>query len=371
MIRQKITFDSFIRGTLTVVIIALAVLLINRLSSVLLPFFIALLIAYLIYPIVTFFQYRCHLRNRALSIIVTLVLLIGILTETFLLLVPPMIEQIGKLKNLIVEYVQQESHNSSIPGTIENSIRNFLAETDLQNLFADINIMDVLRETIPQVMNIVSQTATIIFSIISACIILIYLFFILLDYESITKGWLNFIPQRHRRRTAAVFNDVKVRMNSYFRGQALIALLVGILFAIGFTLIDFPMAIGLGLFIGVLNLVPYLQTIGFIPTILLALLKAADTGENFWIILLGALAVFAVVQVIQDFILVPKIMGRIMGLNPAAILLSLTVWGALLGFIGLIIALPLTTLIITYYRHYLDESDRKRQDFPQKEAGNT
>ena len=146
-------------------------------------------------------------------------------------------------------------------------------------------------------------------------------------------------------------------MNSYFRGQGLVAFCVGVLFSIGFVIVDFPLAVGLGMFMGFLNLVPYLQTLGFVPMILLALLEAADTGQNFWWILLPAVIVVAVVQVLQDTVLVPKIMGSAMGLNPAVILLSLSVWGSLLGFIGLIIALPLTTLLISYYKRFvLEES---------------
>ena len=113
------------------------------------------------------------------------------------------------------------------------------------------------------------------------------------------------------------------------------------------------MAIGLGLFIGLLNMVPYLQLVGFIPTILLAVVKAADTGESFWMIMLSALIVFAVVQTIQDTILTPKIMGHVTGLNPAIILLSLSIWGSLLGILGMVIALPMTTLLITYYQRYV------------------
>ena len=161
-----------------------------------------------------------------------------------------------------------------------------------------------------------------------------------------------------------VAHDVKNGMNAYFRGQSLIALLVGILFSIGFLIIDFPMAIGLGLFIGLLNLIPYLQLVGFIPTIILALVKAADTGQSFWLILLCALAVFAVVQTIQDVILTPRIMGHVTGLNPAIILLSLSIWGSLLGIIGLIIALPLTTLLISYYRRFILKETS--QDMPKK-----
>ena len=96
-----------------------------------------------------------------------------------------------------------------------------------------------------------------------------------------------------------------------------------------------------------------LHGLALIPMVFLSLLKAADTGQNFWVILASAVGVFVVVQLITDMILTPKIMGKAMGLNPAVLLLSLSVWGALLGFIGLIIALPLTTLIIAYYQRYV------------------
>ena len=113
------------------------------------------------------------------------------------------------------------------------------------------------------------------------------------------------------------------------------------------------MAIGMGILIGVMNLVPYLHTFALIPTAFLALLKAADTGQNFWIIFGTAILVFAVVQIISDMVVTPRVMGKAMGLNPAIILLSLSVWGSLLGFIGVIIALPLTTLIIAYWQRYV------------------
>ena len=141
-----------------------------------------------------------------------------------------------------------------------------------------------------------------------------------------------------------------------------VAFCVGILFSIGFLIIDFPMAIALGLFIGALNMVPYLQIIGFLPTVLLAILKAADKGQNFWIIIACALAVFAIVQIIQDTFLVPKIMGKITGLNPAIILLSLSIWGSLMGMLGMIIALPLTTLMLSYYQRFIINKEKIKYD---------
>ena len=161
------------------------------------------------------------------------------------------------------------------------------------------------------------------------------------------------LPRRYQPFVNGLLDDVEISMNRYFRGQSLIALCVGVLFAIGFKIIGLPLGIALGLFIGVLNLVPYLQTIGIIPMVLLSLLKSAETGENFWLIFGLSLLVLCIVQAIQDLYLTPKIMGKAMGLNPAIILLSLSVWGSLLGFIGLIIALPLTTLCLSYYKRFV------------------
>ena len=127
------------------------------------------------------------------------------------------------------------------------------------------------------------------------------------------------------------------------------------------------MAIGMGILIGLMSLIPYVHSLALIPIVFLSFLKSADTGDSFWGILLSALAVFAIVQVITDMVLTPRIMGKAMGLNPAVLLLSLSVWGALLGFIGLIIALPLTSLIISYYDRYVIHRDGAETE-PEAEA---
>ena len=144
--------------------------------------------------------------------------------------------------------------------------------------------------------------------------------------------------------------------NNYFRAQALIASIVGVLFAIGFSIIGLPLGILLGILIGFLNLIPYLQNIAILPAVFLALLKSLDTGQNFWVILGLVLLIFVVVQAIQDGFLVPKIMGNATGLNPAVILLSLSIWGKILGVLGLLIALPMTYLILSYYQRMISKA---------------
>lgn len=276
----------------------------------------------------------------------------------FWLIIPPAIAEFVRFRDLIADFIK-ETGNSTIARNIEIFFQQNIDQNAFIRLLHENNVMEALKVAINQLWSLVAQTFDIIIALLGFCMVLLYLFFILLDYEKLSEGWIKLVPKRSRRFAAALVDDVQHGMNSYFRGQALVAFLVGVLFSIGFLIIDFPLAIGLGMFIGFLNLVPYMQGFGFIPTVLLALLKANDTGENFWLILLSACIVFIVVQSIQDAFLVPKIMGKLMGLNPAVILLSLSAWGSLLGLIGLIIALPLTTLLLSYYRRFIERDERK------------
>ena len=361
--QKEITFDRFIRWTGIGLLVLAILLLMNYLSSVLLPFFIAWFMAYLLYPIVKFVQYKMHVPTRALSIIVTLIFVIAVVGGVVYLIIPPMIEQFQKLGELATKYIHNTAHITSIPETIQGWIQENQARID--EFFRSKDFTDALKTAMPQLFSFLGQTASVVISIVASLITLLYMFFILLDYEYLTENWIKIFPKKVRPFWSELMQDVERELNNYIRGQGLVALTMGVLFCIGFTIIDFPMAIGLGILIGILDLVPYLHTFALIPTALLALLKAADTGQNFWIILISAVAVFAIVQVIIDMIVTPKIMGMAMGLNPAILLLSLSVWGALLGFIGLIIALPLTTLLIAYYQRYvtreLDEDENSSE----------
>lgn len=353
MERKKITFDSFIRAVILGAIIIGVLMLLKRLSGVLLPFFLAWLIAYLIYPLVSFFQHKLRLKNRIISIFCALFTLSVIGSVAFYLLVPPMIQEFLRVKDLLIEYFSTTHTASNVPTTLSEFIRQNIDLHILEQMFSQENILDALKVTVPKLWSLISESINLLFGFFTVFLILLYIVFILLDYESISEGWAHLMPRKYRKTVTGILNDVKDGMNRYFRGQALVALCVGILFSIGFLIIDFPLAIGLGLFIGALNMVPYLQIIGFVPTIMLAILKAADTGDNFWIIIASATAVFIVVQIIQDGYLVPRIMGKITGLNPAIILLSLSIWGSLMGMLGMIIALPLTTLMLSYYQRYI------------------
>lgn len=352
MFKKEITFDRFIRGLLTFVVVAVVLWVINRLRAVLLPFFVAWLLAYMIYPLVKFFQYKLRLKNRVLSIAAALVLILAVLVGFFWLIVPPAVSEFMRFRGLLSAFIR-ETGSSVWGSSMETFFREHIDENTVLHLLQENNVVDAARVALTQLWGLVSRTVDLVLGVLGFCIVWLYLFFILKDYEKLSDGWLKLVPARNRPFVSTLLRDLESGMNAYFRGQALVAFLVGVLFSIGFLIIGFPLAVGLGMFIGFLNLVPYLQVVGVVPTLLLAVLQAQDTGENFWLVLLSAGMVFVVVQVIQDMFLVPRIMGKIMGLNPAVILLSLSVWGSLMGLIGLIVALPLTTLILSYYRRFV------------------
>ena len=358
--QEKITFDKFIRWALVAAAILCVFFIVKALSSVLLPFFIAWLLAYLLYPIVKFVQYKLHVPTRALSIIVTLFFVVVVVAGVLYFIIPPMIDQFDKLSDVLSSYVKSKAHTNNLTSYIKRLvIENQVA---IEQFFKSRDFSDALKTAMPKLFSLLGQTASVVISIVASCITLLYMFFILLDYENLTNNWIKIFPKKNRPFWHVLAQDVERELNNYIRGQGSVALCMGIMFCIGFTIIGFPMAIGMGILIGILDLVPYLHTFALIPTAFLALLKAADTGQNFWVIFGLAVLVFVVVQIITDMVVTPKIMGKAMGLNPAILLLSLSVWGSLLGFIGLIVALPLTTLIIAYWQRYITKEQRLPQE---------
>ena len=350
---KPFTFDRVARIVFSILMISGILYLVAILKNALLPFLIAWLMAYMMQPFVRFFQYKLKLRSRVLSIVMVLLLSAGLLTLLYFLVVPSIVDEVQRTFDLIQTHQGNPGDVPLIPESWRLYIANQLDVLQLSELVSRENMLNAVKQIAPQLWSLLSGTFSLLFSITIVFVILLYFIFILLDYEKIAEGWIKLIPERYRPFTKGLAEDVEDSMNRYFRGQALIALCVGVLFAIGFRIIDFPLAVSLGLFIGFLNLIPYLQTLGIIPMALLSLLKSTETGENFWLIFGLSLLVLCVVQSIQDLFLTPKIMGKAMGLNPAIILLSLSIWGTLLGFVGLIVALPLTTLCLSYYKRFI------------------
>jgi len=249
-----------------------------------------------------------------------------------------------------------EKASKQLPPDFWQFIKNFLARPEIKDFFQDISIWKILKiaaqKVLPGLWGLITGTASFFAWLIGFFVIGLYFIFLLLDYEAV-QGWKELVPPAYRESIVGFVDDFESAMSNYFRGQAAVASICGVLFALGFALIGLPLGILLGLFIGLLNMVPYLQILGLIPAGLLALVHAVQSGTNIWMVLGLTGLVFVVVQIIQDVILVPKIMGKVTGLNPAMMMLSLTIWGKLLGLLGMIIALPVTYLLLVYYRRLI------------------
>lgn len=367
---QEVTLGRFLRIILVLITIGISYIVLNSLSSVLLPFAVAWLVAYLLYPMVCFVQYKLRFKSRLLAILAVMLVVVSLIVGFAMLIAPSITNEFNTFKNVTVNFLSNQISNPSISPVIIEAVREYANEQDVVSLLQNNGVQDLLQNIYQHTQSLLVGTIGVIVHLFSACIALLYIFFILLDYEKLSDEWKLFLPVRWREIATKLSSDISAGMNQYFRGQALVALCVGILYSTGFLIIDFPLAIGFGLFIGLLNLVPYLQLVSLLPMIMLSLLKAANNGENFWFVLLSAFIVLAIVQVIQDLILVPCILGRGMKLHPAIILLSLAIWGKLLGVLGMIVALPMTTLLIGYIKRYHEINSIKRGDVDDKKEAN-
>ncbi|MCH5179435.1 MAG: AI-2E family transporter [Prevotellaceae bacterium] len=349
---KRITFDSFVRTCALLLAVVLAVMTIDYLSVVLVPFFVAWFVAYLIFPLVEFFQYKMRFRFRIPSILLSLSLIGGIITAIVLLCMPTVVAEFHRFVSIVDNHISRRTYNNDM----ELLLADYIQHINFKELIHSGQFIDITKVAIGGVWSVMQSTVGFVASIVSWSMSVLYLFFILYDYERINRSLRRLVPRKYSHFANNLLTDLKIGMNAYFRGQFLIALCVGALFCIGFEIINFPLAIPMGILVGVLSFIPYLHALALVPAFLLCILKSAETGQNFWLVLLSAAAVFVIVQIIQDAVLTPRIMGKAIGLPPYLILLSLSVWGCLLGVIGMIIALPLTTLICSYYKRYINRS---------------
>ena len=351
--RQPYTFDRVVRILFGAVFVVGLFYLIYILRGALLPFLVAWIVAYMLNPLVEYNKRVFKLKGRVLAITLTFVEVIITFALLCVLVLPSVFDEIGVMRKLLSDYVYNSSSIPFVPQEVHDFIQQNIDFSQLSSLLSREQWLSIIEDSFSGAWGFITGSVGEIINIVSWLIVLLYIVFVLLDYDKILVGFQRMIPQKYRPTVVSIVNDVEVSMNRYFRGQAVVAGLVGILFCIGFLIVGLPMAIVLGLFIGLLNMVPYLQLVGFIPTILLCLVSASETGTNFWLLFGACVLVFIVVQLIEDIFIVPRVMGKVTGLNPAIILLSLSIWGTLLGFVGMIIALPLTTLFLSYYERYV------------------
>lgn len=322
--------------------------LLGRLSNVLLPFFAASLIAYLLNPIVELLMKWLHLKKRFIAVVLTLVLVVGVLTGLGFLCQPMVVDQINTLSSLVKYYAGHIEFLPFIPEEWQRYVHDF----NVEQITKYLNVKH-LESLFTKGTWLVAHSVESVMRIIEWALMFIYIIFILIDYEQIVRGVKLLFPQRFRAQAMGVVGDVERAMNSYFRGQGLVALCACVLYSVGFTIIGLPLSLVMGLLVGVLYMIPYFQYVTLIPVAVLCFIGSLTGEFGFWSEFGKSLLVYVVVQSVCDYVITPHVMGKEMGLNPTMILLSLSIWGSLLGILGMIIALPATALIMSYYERYI------------------
>jgi predicted PurR-regulated permease PerM len=209
----------------------------------------------------------------------------------------------------------------------------------------------IMEASLPA-LNTLGDYLTSVFTTIAGFVIIpIYLFFFLLTDKNPLRSMneqLSFIPERYREDMTFLAGEFARIIVAFFRGQIVIGLIMGVLLAIGFTLAGLKFGAFLGIIIGLLNIIPYLgSTLGLLTVLPLSFLQQ----EGGFVLLLLVTGVFAMVQLIEGYLLTPKIMGRSTGLHPLAIIIAIFFWGkALGGILGMILAIPLTAFFVVVWR---------------------
>jgi len=414
------TFDRVVRLVLAAVTLIALFALLRYLSDVLLPFAAAVVLAYLLNPIVTALERRTNRRGLAVALTLSGLGIVGLALVA--ILVPLIFSQINRFRDDVAKLrddlaaatlVSPETGGGASHPAAASRIEAHRPDGDDKTTIGWRELKDgwaefrrgaeqvpraqriaalhdrlqgtYLGEAIDRAVqytksdefdrllfdagkrlaiggwSVVTFAVNLVLGLTGLIVVLLYLVFLLLDYPEYARTWPTFLPPDYRDSIVEFLGQFNATLRRYFRGQSVVALLTGAMFALGFTLIGLPMALLLGLFVGLLNMVPYLQTVALVPAMGLAAIRAVEGDASFAGSVLLTLAVFAVVQVVQDGLITPRIMGQATGLRPVAILLGVFIWGKLLGFLGLLLAIPLTCLGIAYYRRYVLETEKSRR----------
>lgn len=320
------------------------------LRDVLLPFFVACLIAYIIEPFVKWNQHLLRLKSHPWAVVLTTFEALIIFVALCLILIPIVEKEFSQLSVLLDHYLRKEHPGlQKFPLAIHNFIHTHL---DVNKIIEEVERVNIAK-FFESLWDGITSGLDKILGLLGWLISIVYVIFILLDFDKYENGIKRYIPDKYKPAFMAISQDVSWTMKRYFRNQALISFITGLCYAVGFSIVGIPMAVVIGLLNMVLFMVPYLVYISVLPVLAMCAFKSMETGIDFWVVVAECAAVYVFVEMFADIVLTPRIMGKALGLNPAIILLAISVWGSLLGLLGMVIALPASTIIIKWTKLWL------------------
>lgn len=313
-------------------------------SNVLMPFIIAVLLYYLLVPLVSMLS-KTKI-GRTWSVAIVFVGILALLGLIIAVLVPLLQEQVTSLIESMPAFIDN----------VFNSVQNLLSNLPANDMFNEgINQLQDFSETIfsnagefisqsmTNVTGLVSSVTNVFFTIATAPIIL---FFLLKDEQKIVRGLLFATPPKWRRGLIRIGTEINIQVGAYIKGQFTIAVLNGIMMYIGFTLIGLNYSGALGLFGGVMSLIPYIgPTLTFVPAALIAVFDSFSR-------VLMLIGVWMVIQFIEGNLVEPNIMGKQLKIHPLTIIVTLLVMGDLFGLFGLVFGIPMYAILKVIAGHF-------------------
>lgn len=321
---------------------ALGVWAIVQLKDIIILFLIVLAVVVAFSPIIK--SWQKYMPRWVAILALYLALILGI-AAIFSLLVPPILNQLNDFLGYIQTRSDLASGNESI-AQLQNSL----------SLVAEGHSTQVLTQLFTQFKGSLSAVYSgalgVFGGIVAILTVFIASFYLLVEEKSFYKFIRNMLPKTHVKKANEVIEGITLKMGSWLRGQLLLMLIIGVLVAVSMAILGVPYALLLGVWAGITEFFPVIGPIlGGLPGVILAF---TSLGLVKGII---ALVIYIVIQQLENTILVPRIMGKALGLSPVVIIFSLLIGGQLLGFVGLIVAIPVAAALSVFYSVLKDDDD--------------
>jgi predicted PurR-regulated permease PerM len=341
--RQKRIFLWLVLGLLVVLMIWAA-------WNVLLPYVLALILAYLLLPVVNWLERRMPRRlqtwnvSRALSIVLTYLVVIALLAGVVAFIVPIFVDQI---RRLIENWPQLTSSVQDLWSEGLGWYKETIPEEWAQTI--ESNLQDLLTDVVTGVQNALVATVRTVSStigfVIGLVVIPFWMFYILLDAKQVNQGVLGALPEQLRPDMQAMAHLIDDVLSAYIRGQLLLVLFVGGMATVALLVIGVPFALVLGLIAGMFEVLPFIGPIlGAVPAVLVALLY--DPISAVWVGI-----AFLAIQQVENLILVPRIAGQSVKLHPAAVMVVLVIGNELAGLFGMLLAVPVAAVFRDVFKY--------------------
>lgn len=315
----------------------------SALGALLFPLLASIILAYLLAPLIDWFERRGG--GRTLGITLCLVMVVGLVTVVGLFLVPPLVEQIASIIRQLPELVEtaqtewvpwvEQRLQTELPASVRDAVERY---------------GDELRSSLPDMLQragrwsagAVSTTGQVLLTVFNLVLIPLFTFYFLRGFRRFMDRAAEWLPVRRRDYTLDVLGRMDTAVGQWFRGQAQVAALVGLLFAIGLAItfavggIDPKLGVAIGIVSGLLNIVPYFgQIIAVVLTSLVVLLNWPGFGA-----VLAIVVVFVVINLLEGYVIVPRVVGTKVDLSPIAVIILLLIGGELAGILGILLIIP-------------------------------